>query len=59
MFAGQTPDVCRSLQLEEITAKPIKKKLQPVELWQMKNSNIDWFVTHEGKIRLRGEDYEW
>jgi hypothetical protein len=59
MFAGRGVDVCRSLQLEEITAKPIKKKLQPVELWQMKNSNIEWFVIHEGKIRLRGEGYEW
>ena len=45
--------------LEEVSAKPLKKKLQPVELLQMKNSNIDWFATHQGEIRVRGEDYEW
>ena len=45
--------------LEEVSAKPLKKKLQPVELWQMKGSSVDWFATFDGRIRTRGEDYEW
>ena len=44
--------------LEEIPATPLKKKLEPVHLWQMKNSRIDWF--HDGvDIQYRGTDYDW
>ena len=31
--------------LEEVPARPLKKKLEPVNLWQIKNSSIGWFST--------------
>ena len=45
--------------LEEVSAKPLDKRRKPVELWQMRGSNVDWFATFEGQIRTQNEDYEW
>ena len=44
--------------LERVTATPLKKKLQPMDVFQLKGSNVDWFDDGSA-IRYRGEDYDW
>jgi hypothetical protein len=44
--------------LERVTVKPLKKKLESREVFQLKGSNVDWF-DDGNEIRYRGEDYDW
>lgn len=44
--------------LEQVKARPLKKGLDQVVLWQKRHSTVDWFAAF-GQIYRRGEDYEW
>ena len=43
--------------LERATLTPLKKQLEPREVFQLKGSNIDWFDDGSA-IRYRGEGYD-
>lgn len=45
--------------LERVEARPIKKGLSSVELWQLRGSKLPYFVGHDGQIWWRGSDYDW
>ena len=44
--------------LEQVEARPLKKKLDKMILWQKKHSTVDSFWAF-GRIYRRGEDYQW
>ena len=44
--------------LERVTVTPLKKKLEPREVFQLKGSSVDWF-DDGSTIRYRGADYDW
>lgn len=45
--------------LEAKTARPQKEGLEAVEIWQMRNSVVNFFVSLDGRLFVRGEDYTW
>jgi len=45
--------------LEEVSARPLKDDLPDVDLWQLRGSQLGYFVDFDGRVWWRGRDYEW
>lgn len=66
-FEGQTDsdfswfafDLPKLDWLEAVQARPMREELPEVELWQLRGSQLQYFVDHDGHVWWRGEDYEW
>lgn len=58
-FAWFSMELPKLEWLESKTARPLKAGLPPVELWQLRGSQLQFFVDHEGRVWRRGVDYDW